>query len=273
MLVAPRRFVNSPSTPLLQLTTSQRRFDPQNGLQSFNVSWISKASAAQRAGRAGRTGPGHCYRLYSSALFESHFTAHAAPEVERTPVEGVVLQMKSMGIEAVVNFPFPTPPERDALRRAEVMLAHLGALAGAGGSGGAVVVGGRITPLGKTMALFPVGPRIGKMLVVGRQQGCLVYTVAIAAALSVGDPFLREEALEGDDEDEAGEESAIVPEFREIRSEELRAKEVRKARRREFFKAVQVSYLTSCMRPILELDGVADGIGAFRFWKRRERRV
>ncbi|CUA67605.1 Putative ATP-dependent RNA helicase PB1A10,06c [Schizosaccharomyces pombe 972h-] [Rhizoctonia solani] len=213
----------------------ERRFDSASGLQSFDISWISKASAAQRSGRAGRTGPGHCYRLYSSALYESHFPTHAKPEIERMPVEGVVLQMKSMGIDAVVNFPFPTPPEREALRRAEVTLAHLGALAGEG----KVVVGGRITPLGRAMSLFPISPRFSKMLVVGRQKGCLVYVIAIAAALSVGDPFLREEAV-GDGEEEEEDEMELAPEFKEIRSEELRAKEVRKARRREFFKALQV---------------------------------
>ncbi|KAG8723348.1 putative ATP-dependent RNA helicase DHR1 [Ceratobasidium sp. 423] len=156
------------------------------------------------------------------------------------PVEGVVLQMKSMGIDAVVNFPFPTPPEREALRRAEVTLAHLGALAGE--NGGKVVVGGQITPLGRAMSLFPVSPRFSKMLVMGRQKGYLAYVIAIAAALSVGDPFLREEAVgDGDDEEGEGEDDAeLAPEFKEIRSEELRAKEVRKARRREFFKALQI---------------------------------
>ncbi|CAE6373665.1 unnamed protein product [Rhizoctonia solani] len=215
----------------------ERRFDTTSGLQSFDISWISKASAAQRSGRAGRTGPGHCYRLYSSALYESHFPTHAKPEIERMPVEGVVLQMKSMGIDAVVNFPFPTPPEREALRRAEVTLAHLGALAGEG----KVVVGGQVTPLGRAMSLFPVSPRFSKMLVMGRQKGCLSYVIAIAAALSVGDPFLREEAVGDDDDDDGDEdEQELAPEFKEIRSEELRAKEVRKARRREFFKALQV---------------------------------
>ncbi|QRW20054.1 Helicase associated domain (HA2) [Rhizoctonia solani] len=216
----------------------ERRFDSTSGLQSFDISWISKASAAQRSGRAGRTGPGHCYRLYSSALYESHFPTHAKPEIERMPVEGVVLQMKSMGIDAVVNFPFPTPPERESLRRAEVTLAHLGALAG---EGKAVVVGGQVTPLGRAMSLFPVSPRFSKMLVVGRQKGCLPYVIAIAAALSVGDPFLREEAV-GDDNDDGEEEDELelAPEFKEIRNEELRAKEVRKARRREFFKSLQV---------------------------------
>lgn len=179
--------------------------------------------------------------------------------------------MKSMGIDAVVNFPFPTPPDREALRRAEVTLTHLGALAGSdggAGAGGSVVVGGQITPLGKTMALFPVSPRFGKMLVVGRQQGCLAYVVAIAAALSVGDPFLREEAIGAGDEDEEDMEvdGELAPEFGEIRSEEVRAKEVRKARRREFFKAVQVSFLPY-MRVVICADGY--GIGAFRVWERR----
>ncbi|EUC63264.1 RNA helicase [Rhizoctonia solani AG-3 Rhs1AP] len=214
----------------------ERRFDSTSGLQSFDIAWISKASAAQRSGRAGRTGPGHCYRLYSSALYESHFPPHTKPEIERMPVEGVVLQMKSMGIDAVINFPFPTPPEREALRRAEVTLAHLGALAGEGN----VVVGGQITPLGRAMSLFPVSPRFSKMLVMGRQKGCLAYVITIAAALSVGDPFLREEAVGDDDEDEEEDESELAPEFKEIRSEELRAKEIRKARRRECFKALQI---------------------------------
>ncbi|KAG9124138.1 putative ATP-dependent RNA helicase DHR1, partial [Ceratobasidium sp. 392] len=227
----------------------ERRFDPASGLQSFDISWISKASAAQRAGRAGRTGPGHCYRLYSSALYETHFPAHALPEIERMPVEGVVLQMKSMGIDAVVNFPFPTPPDREALRKAEVVLTHLGALAGpdsglkrtgAAGTGSSIVVGGQITSLGKTMALFPVTPRFAKMLAIGRQHGCLAYVIAIAAVLSVGDPFLREEALEMADEEDEIDETEMAPEYSEIRSEELRAKEVRKSRRREFFQAIQV---------------------------------
>ncbi|THH01498.1 hypothetical protein EW026_g1188 [Hermanssonia centrifuga] len=106
----------------------ERHYDVVNGIQTFKVSWISKASAAQRAGRAGRTGPGHCYRLYSSALFETYFEQFSQPEILRMPIEGVVLQMKSMHIDAVTNFPFPTPPDRLSLRKAEVILTHLGAL-------------------------------------------------------------------------------------------------------------------------------------------------
>lgn len=67
----------------------------------YAVAWISKSSAEQRAGRAGRTGPGHAYRLYSSAHFNDSFPLHADPEVLRTPLEGVALAMKAMGVDKV----------------------------------------------------------------------------------------------------------------------------------------------------------------------------
>ena len=214
----------------------QRKYDVRSGIQSFLVSWISKASAAQRAGRAGRTGPGHCYRLYSSALFENHFDDFAQPEILRVPIEGVVLQMKSMNVDAVVNFPFPTPPDRTRLKQAETTLGHLGALE-------ASMSGSHVTDLGRTMALFPVTPRFSKMLVCARQRGCLPFVVAIVAALSVGDPFLREEALTSADDfphDEVDVLPNEVDTISEIRSSEDEGKDVAKARRRAFFISQQV---------------------------------
>ena len=68
--------------------SKERKYDKTTGVQSFEVSWISKASANQRAGRAGRVGPGHCYRLYSSAVYERDFEEHAQPEILRMPIEG-----------------------------------------------------------------------------------------------------------------------------------------------------------------------------------------
>jgi ATP-dependent RNA helicase DHX37/DHR1 len=88
----------------------ERQWDSA-GVQTFVTTWISKASADQRMGRAGRTGPGHCYRLYSSAVYEL-FQDFAEPEIFRSPLEGVVLQLKSLGLPRVDNFPFPTPPVR-----------------------------------------------------------------------------------------------------------------------------------------------------------------
>jgi len=73
----------------------EKKFDRMTGVQTFDIDWISKASADQRKGRAGRTGPGHCYRLYSSAVFERDFAQFAEPEIQRAPIEGVVLQLKS----------------------------------------------------------------------------------------------------------------------------------------------------------------------------------
>lgn len=219
----------------------ERHYDPTNGVQSFEVSWISKASASQRAGRAGRTGPGHCYRLYSSALFEDHFEQFSKPEILRMPIEGVVLQMKSMNIDAVINFPFPTPPDRAALRRAENLLTNLGALSlptltkmihGVQHKGSA---GGQITDLGKAMAGFPVSPRFAKMLAIGTQHDCMSYIIAIVAGMSVGDPFIHEQSLEVDEEEDE------IAEISHIKSEEIKEKEQRKETRRRFFKAQQVS--------------------------------
>jgi ATP-dependent RNA helicase DHX37/DHR1 len=205
----------------------QRQYDSKSGIQTFQVGWISKASAAQRAGRAGRTGPGHCYRLYSSAVFEHHFPAFAAPEITRVPIEGVVLQMKAMHLDAVVRFPFPTPPDPAALARAERALVRLGALAPPPGT--------HVTALGRAMALFPLAPRFAKMLANGRQRDCLPYVVAVVAALSVGDPFLREEALEGDEDEEQD-----VEGLEHITGEAARAKEMRRLRRRAFFESQHV---------------------------------
>jgi ATP-dependent RNA helicase DHX37/DHR1 len=223
----------------------ERSYDPSSGVQSFSVSWVSKASASQRTGRAGRTGPGHCYRLYSSALYENHFEKFSKPEILRMPIEGVVLNMKSMNIDSVINFPFPTPPDRFALKKAEDLLSHLGALEQAtstkmiNGRQVAGSAGGRITDLGKKMGGYPVSPRFAKMLVLGEQNGCLPYVIAIVACLSVGHPFIHEQALEVDDEEDTSVETRLIT------SDALREKEERKETRRRFFAAQQVSICSS----------------------------
>ena len=210
----------------------QRHYDSGNGIQSFQVSWISKASAAQRAGRAGRTGPGHCYRLYSSALFEHHFEQFSQPEILRMPIDGVVLQMKSMHIDAVVNFPFPTAPDRTNLFKAEKLLTYLGALKDSKDESGQ-----QITDIGRAMSLFPLSPRYSRMLVSGRQHGCLPYVITIVSILSVGDPFLREEALGVDESESEGERDEALT---HLKNEAVRAKEARRLRRKQYFESQQV---------------------------------
>ena len=132
----------------------ERKYDLKTGTQSFEVDWISKASADQRAGRAGRTSPGHCYRIYSSAVFNDVFPQFSVPEILRLPIEGIVLQMKSMNIDNVINFPFPTPPDRQSLTASEKLLVRLGAV-----EKDKKV----ISDLGRMMAAFPVAPRFSKM--------------------------------------------------------------------------------------------------------------
>ncbi|OAQ95980.1 hypothetical protein LLEC1_02853 [Akanthomyces lecanii] len=159
-----------------------RNYDRQSGVQSYDIGWISKASANQRAGRAGRTGPGHCYRLYSSAVFERDFEEFADPELLRMPIEGVVLQLKSMNLQNVVNFPFPTPPERQSLTTAEKLLEYLSAVSSSG----------QITQIGQTMSVFPISPRFARILLVGHLYDCLPYTIALVAGLSAAEVFLPE---------------------------------------------------------------------------------
>ncbi|EGS17426.1 RNA helicase (dhr1)-like protein [Thermochaetoides thermophila DSM 1495] len=162
--------------------SKERRYNPVTGVQSFEIGWISKASAQQRAGRAGRTGPGHCWRLYSSAVYERDFPQFADPELLRMPIEGVVLQLKAMNLQRVVNFPFPTPPPRESIAKAEKLLTYLSA----------ITPEGKVTPLGQTMSIFPLAPRYAKILLLGHQHDCLPYTIALVAGLSAGEIFIPE---------------------------------------------------------------------------------
>ncbi|KAL0262749.1 putative ATP-dependent RNA helicase DHR1 [Diplodia seriata] len=165
--------------------SKERIYDQTTGVQSFEVGWISKASADQRAGRAGRTGPGHCYRFYSSAVYERDFKEYAEPEILRTPIEGLVLQLKSMGIHQVVNYPFPTPPDRQQLAKAEKLLQYLGAIDG----------DGKITSQGRQLSVYPLTPRFSRILLVGQNHGLAAYAIALVSALAVPDVFIPENLL------------------------------------------------------------------------------
>lgn len=161
-----------------------RLYDKITGVSAFVVTYTSKAAANQRAGRAGRTAPGHCYRLYSSAVYTDEFADFAQPDIQKKPVEDLMLQMKCMGIDRVVNFPFPSPPDSTQLATAEHKLNLLGATTPtATNTKGERIAG--VTPLGHAIAAFPVAPRFGKMLALSHQHNLLPYTVCMVAALSV----------------------------------------------------------------------------------------
>ena len=167
--------------------SKERVYQPTTGIQSYEIGWISKASAEQRAGRAGRTGSGHCYRLYSSAVYERDFIDHAEPEILKVPAEGVVLQVRSLHFPlSIAKFPFPTVPSQVALAKAEKLLRNLGALSG----------DSKLTPLGRQLSLYPLPPRLAKMLVRGLQHGNLVQLIALVAALAVGNIFIPDNQVD-----------------------------------------------------------------------------
>uniref|UniRef100_A0A8C6Y9B4 Activating signal cointegrator 1 complex subunit 3 n=1 Tax=Naja naja TaxID=35670 RepID=A0A8C6Y9B4_NAJNA len=156
----------------------KRFYDKVTGISSFKVMWTSQASANQRAGRAAK------------CLFFPTFP-FSAPEITKRPVDDLILQMKALNIEKVINFPFPTPPSSDALKAAEELLIALGAL-----KAPAMLeklqeakFSCPISPLGVLMASFPVAPRYAKMLALSQQHHCLPYTIALVSALTVRELF------------------------------------------------------------------------------------
>ena len=165
-----------------------RNYHAGTGVASYDIMWISKAAADQRAGRAGRTGPGHCYRLYSSSVYARYLDAFALPEVLTRPLDDVVLAMKAMNVSNVASFPFPTPPDKSQISAAVRLLANIGCVdvskvEQVGGDG-------KITSLGSAVAKLPLGVRYGKMLLVAAQANVLDYAIALVAVLSESNPFV-----------------------------------------------------------------------------------
>ncbi|KAF7078834.1 hypothetical protein CFC21_083196 [Triticum aestivum] len=159
-----------------------KNYDHATGMASYEVQWISKASASQRAGRAGRTGPGHCYRLYSGAAYgkDDLFPEFSEPEIKKMPVDGLVLMLKFMKIDKVENFPFPTPPNDESLVEAKRCLKTLEALDSKE----------KLTSMGKAMAQYPMSPQTFAQQGYARSNFILGYATAAASALSYANPFL-----------------------------------------------------------------------------------
>jgi ATP-dependent helicase HrpB len=156
------------------------RFDPAVGLDKLALEPISRASADQRAGRAGRLQPGHCLRLWPEAAHRSR-PEFEEPEIRRLDLAGPLLQLKSWIEPEVDDFPWFEKPRESALQQALTLLERLDALHD-----------GQITEIGQTMAKLPVHPRIARLLLAGRELGCLRAAALAAALLSERDPFVRE---------------------------------------------------------------------------------
>eukprot|EP00559_Dactyliosolen_fragilissimus_P005827 CAMPEP_0184858454 /NCGR_PEP_ID=MMETSP0580-20130426/3549_1 /TAXON_ID=1118495 /ORGANISM="Dactyliosolen fragilissimus" /LENGTH=1442 /DNA_ID=CAMNT_0027354605 /DNA_START=156 /DNA_END=4481 /DNA_ORIENTATION=+ len=172
-----------------------KNYNTSTGTASFDVMWTSKASADQRAGRAGRTGPGHCYRLYSSSVYDRYFDAFDPPEIITRPLEDVVLSMKAMKIRDIHNFPFPTTPNPTQVRSALKLLANIGCLElniESNVLDDNYTCDGVITELGRAVSHLPIGVRHGKILYVAARAGILDYAVVAVAVLSESSPFLND---------------------------------------------------------------------------------
>jgi ATP-dependent RNA helicase DHX8/PRP22 len=161
--------------------SKQKAFNAKLGMDSLVVTPISQASARQRAGRAGRTGPGKCYRLYTEIAFKTEMLPTNIPEIQRTNLGNVVLQLKAMGINDLLGFDFMDPPPVATLIGAMESLYGLGALDDEG----------LMTRLGRKMAEFPLEPNLSKMLLLSVDLGCSDEILTITALLSVENPFFR----------------------------------------------------------------------------------
>ncbi|KAL2368699.1 hypothetical protein RJ035_004771 [Blastomyces gilchristii] len=148
-------------------------FNPRTGMESLVVTPCSRASAGQRAGRAGRVGPGKCFRLYTKWAFYNELEENTTPEIQRTNLNGVVLMLKSLGIDQLLDFDFMDPPPAETLIRALEQLYALGALNDHGD----------LTKVGRQMAEFPTDPMLAKAILAADKYGCVEEVLSIIAML------------------------------------------------------------------------------------------
>jgi ATP-dependent helicase HrpA len=168
------RYVVDPGTARIS------RYSRRTKVQRLPIEPISQASAAQRAGRSGRTAPGVCIRLYSEPDFESR-PRYTDPEILRTNLAAVILQMAALGLGDIENFPFLDPPDARSVRDGVQLLRELGAFDDSGA----------ITELGRRLAKLPLDPRIGRMILAAEAENCVREVLVLAAALSIPDPRER----------------------------------------------------------------------------------
>jgi ATP-dependent helicase HrpA len=157
-----------------------KRYSVRNKTTLLQIEKIAQASANQRAGRCGRVQNGVCVRLYGADDFASR-PAHADPEILRSSLAAVILQMTSLALGDVAAFPFLDPPSPRAITDGYQLLQELDA----------VDAQRMLTARGRELAKLPLDPRIGRIVLAAREAGCLAEALVIASALSVPDPRER----------------------------------------------------------------------------------
>jgi len=156
------------------------RYSFRTKVQRLPIEAISQASANQRKGRCGRIEEGVCLRLYSEEDFNNR-PEFTDPEIKRTNLAAVILQMLLLRLGDIGEFPFINPPDPRMVRDGYKLLEELGA----------VTAGGELTDVGRKMAQLPVDPRLGRMVLAASGQGCLEEILVITSALAVQDPRER----------------------------------------------------------------------------------
>lgn len=156
------------------------RYSTRTKVQRLPIEAISQASAEQRKGRCGRVEPGVCVRLYSESDFNSR-PEFTEPEILRTNLASVILQMKALRLGDVERFPFIERPTARMIRDGYHTLHELGA----------VDAHNELTDLGRDLARLPIDPRLGRMILQADREHCLAEVLIIAAALSIPDPRER----------------------------------------------------------------------------------
>ncbi|XP_054717545.1 ATP-dependent RNA helicase DHX8-like [Uloborus diversus] len=159
----------------------QNVYNSKTGMDSLVVTPISQAQAKQRAGRAGRTGPGKCYRLYTERSYRDEMLTTPIPEIQRTNLASIVLQLKAMGINDLLSFDFMDAPPPESLIMALKQLHFLSALDDEG----------LLTRLGRKMVEFPMEPNLAKMLIMSVHLGCSEEILTVVSMLSVQNVFYR----------------------------------------------------------------------------------
>ena len=216
------------------------RYSARLKVQRLPVEPISRASADQRKGRCGRVAEGVCVRLYSEEDFDGR-PEFTDPEILRTNLASVILQMAALGLGEIEAFPFLEPPDRRQVRDGVALLRELRALDPSAPQ--------PLTPLGRDLARLPVDPRLGRMVLEAGRLGCVREVAVIAAALSIQDPRERpvEQRAQADQlharfTDRSSDFLAFVNLWRYLRSleDELSRSQVRKRCRNEFLHYLRI---------------------------------
>lgn len=137
-------------------------YNPRIGMDALQVTPISQANGNQRSGRAGRTGPGVAYRLYTEDAFRNEMFVNTIPEIQRTNLSAVVLQLKSLGVKNLLEFDFMDPPPQENILNSMYQLWIINAFDNTG----------ELTDAGQKMNEFPLDPSLAKMLIAAHEQNC-----------------------------------------------------------------------------------------------------